>query len=123
VGQQEITLEANDDVGMSLIAGEEADAIIELLKAQLGEELTVRDAVTYLKIETGVGQLEVHFAAVADLLGRSFTLSDFQTIFASYYGRPYVDDDMAGVYADMDMGITDRTGNGAPGSGAAGNGA
>jgi hypothetical protein len=113
MGQQEKTLEANDDVGMSLIASEEADAIVELLTEQLGDGITVRNAVTYLKIETGVGKLEVQFADVADLLGRPFTLSDFQTIFASYYGRPYVDDDMAGVYADMNMGITDPAGDNA----------
>ena len=113
MGQQEITFEANDDVGMSLMAGEEADAIVELLTEQLGDRITVRDADTYLKVETGTGQLEVQFADVAEILGRPFTLSDFQTIFTSYYGRPYVDDDMAGVYADMEMGIvTDRVGNG-----------
>ncbi|MDQ1566479.1 MAG: hypothetical protein QOF96_1359, partial [Actinomycetota bacterium] len=41
-----MTLETNDDVGMSLIAGEEADAIIELLTEQLGDRITVRDAST-----------------------------------------------------------------------------
>jgi hypothetical protein len=110
VGQQDKTFEANDDVGMSLIASEEADAIVELLTEQLGDRLKIRDAVTYLKLETDAGQLEVQFSEVAELLGRPFTLLDFQTIFASYYGRPYVDDDMAGVYADMNAGITERAG-------------
>jgi hypothetical protein len=110
MGQQEKTLETNDDVGMSLIAGEEADAIIELLSDQLGDRLKIRDAVTYLKLETDAGQLEVQFSDVSEMLGRPFTLLDFQTIFASYYGRPYVDDDMAGVYADMSAGITERAG-------------
>ena len=110
MSQQEKTLETNDDVGMSLIAGEEAEAIVELLREQLGDRLKVRDAVTYLKLETDAGQLEVQFSDVAEMLGRPFTLSDFQTIFASYYGRPSVDDDMAGVYADMNAGITERAG-------------
>jgi hypothetical protein len=103
-------LETNDDVGMSLMAGEEADAIVEILQASLGPRLRVRDGVTYLKLETDAGKIEVDFADVADILGRPFTLSDFQTIFTTYYGRPYVSDEMIGVYADMSIGITEGDG-------------
>lgn len=103
--------EANDDVGMSLMAGEEADAIIEILRDQLGDELRVTDCVTYMKLETAAGQLEVRFDDVAEILGHRFTMSDFQTIFASYYGRPSMLEDQIGVYASMTAGVSDGEGS------------
>ena len=98
---------ANDDVGMSLMAGEEADAIVELLREELGDRLRMHDHITYLKLETDAGQLEVRFAEVAEALGRTFTMSDFQTIFSSYYGRPNLLDDRIVVSASMTAGVLD----------------
>jgi len=45
----------NDEIGISLMAGEEADAIVELLTEELGDRLRVKDCVTYLKLETDAG--------------------------------------------------------------------
>ncbi|MEW6470780.1 MAG: MmoB/DmpM family protein [Actinomycetota bacterium] len=96
---------ANNDIGMSLVAGEEADAIVELLKEELGDRLRVTDCMTYLKLETDVGKLEVRFADVADILGRRFNMHDFQVIFSSYYGRPHLLDDRMGIYESMTAGV------------------
>ncbi len=100
-------VEANDDVGMSLTAGEEADAIVGILRGELGHRLRVTDCITYVKLETDIGQLEVSFADVAAELGHRFTLSDFQTVLASYYGRPLLGDDGIGVYSSMTAGVLD----------------
>jgi hypothetical protein len=105
-------IEANEDVGISLMAGEEADAVVDILREELGDRLRVTDCITYLKLETDAGHLEVRFADVAEVLGRPFTLGDFQAIFASYYGRPSVDDDQIGVYASMTAGVFDSNGRG-----------
>lgn len=99
------TVDLNDDVGISLMAGEETDAIVDLLVDQLGDQLRVSDCITYLKLETNVGMLEIRFAEVAEILGRAFSLSDFQLIFSSYYGRPEVFEDKIGVYASMERGV------------------
>jgi hypothetical protein len=96
-----------DDVGISLMAGEEANAISEILRDALGDGLRVSDCTTYLKLETESGSLEIHFEDVGEKLGRPFTLSDFQLVFASYYGRPCVRDDMIGVYSSMTVGVSD----------------
>lgn len=100
---------SNNEVGISLMSGEEADAIVEILKEQMGDDLRVTDSITYLKLETSVGQIELKFADVSEALGRSFTLGDFQVIFASYYGRPSIADDHIGVYSSMTAGVTDST--------------
>jgi hypothetical protein len=99
--------EANDDVGMSLMAGEETDAVVELLRAELGDRMRVTDCITYLKLETGAGHLEVRFGDVAEVLGRRFTMADFQTIFSSYYGRPSITDELIRVDASMTAGVLD----------------
>ena len=99
--------DTNDDVGMSLMAGEETDAVVELLRDELGERLRVTDCITYLKLETDAGQLEVRFADVAELLGRRFTMADFQSIFSSYYGRPSTSDEWIRVDASMTAGVLD----------------
>lgn len=98
---------SNNEVGISLMAGEETDAIVEILKEQMGDGLRVTDSITFLKLETSVGQIELKFDDVSEALGRHFTLGDFQVIFASYYGRPSIADDHIGVYASMTAGITD----------------
>lgn len=98
-------LVANDDVGISIMAGEEADAIVDILRDELGDRLRVSDHVTYIKLETDAGKLEIRFADVAEALGRRFTLSDFQVVFSSYYGRPQVSDDEVAVYASMTAGV------------------
>jgi hypothetical protein len=103
--EPEEQVEANNDVGMSLMAGEEADAVVRILRDELGDRLRIRDCITYLKLETDAGQLEVRFDDVAELLGHSFSLADFQTIFASYYGRPFVDDDRISIHANMTAGV------------------
>jgi hypothetical protein len=103
---QDEQIEANDDVGISLTAGEEADAIVDILREELGGQLRVTDCLTYLKLETS-GQLEVHFAEVAEVLGHQFGLNDFQMIFSSYYGRPLILDDRIGVYSSMTAGVLD----------------
>lgn len=95
----------NDDVGISLMAGEEADAVVSLLRDRLGDALRVSDHVAYVKLETSIGQIEVRFEDAAEVLGRPFTLGQFQVILSSYYGRPTVDDDMFGVYSSMTAGV------------------
>jgi hypothetical protein len=105
--QPEDIVVSNDDVGMSLTAGEETDAIVALLREELGDRLRVTDHATYLKLEAEK-QLEIYFPAVAEALGRPFSLSDFQMIFSTYYGRPQVFEDCVGVYADMTVGVDDR---------------
>ena len=99
--------QTNDDVGMSLMAGEETDAIVELLREDLGDSLRVTDCITYLKLETDAGRIEVRFGDVAEMLGRRFTMSDFQAIFSSYYGRPSLTDDYIRVDASMTAGVLD----------------
>ena len=99
---------ANDDIGMSLVAGEEADAIVELLKEELGDRLRVNDCITYLKLETDAGKLEVRFADVAEILGRRFNMHDFQVIFSSYYGRPQLLDDRMVVDMSMTAGVREE---------------
>jgi hypothetical protein len=101
-------LVTNDEVGISLVPGEEADAIVALVREELGDQVQVTDAQTYVKLETSVGQIEIRLAEVADMLGRRFDLSDFQMIFASYYGRPKITDTMVGVYADMTVGVLEE---------------
>jgi hypothetical protein len=98
---------ANGDVGISIMAGEEADAIAEVLREEMGDSLRIKDCITYLKFETDSGQIEVRFDAVADVLGRHFTMHEFQEVFASYYGRPHLVDDRLGVYASMTAGVRD----------------
>jgi hypothetical protein len=99
--------ETNDDVGMSLMAGEETDAVVQLLREELGDQLRVTDCITYQKLETDAGHLEVRFGDVADLLGRRFTMADFQAIFSSYYGRPSITDEWIRVDASMTAGVLD----------------
>jgi len=99
--------EANDDVGMSLMAGEETDAVVAVLRDDLGARLRVTDCMTYLKLETDAGHLEIRFDDVADLLGRRFTMADFQAIFSSYYGRPSLTDEWIRVDASMTAGVLD----------------
>lgn len=99
--------ETNDDVGMSLMAGEETDAVVQLLREELGDQLRVTDCITYHKLETDAGHLEVRFGAVAELLGRRFTMADFQGIFSSYYGRPSITDEWIRVDASMTAGVLD----------------
>lgn len=106
VAQEQEQVLANEDVGMSLTAGEEADAIEAILRDELGDRLRVTRAPSYVKLEAA-GALEVSLADVAELLGRAFTLADFQMIFATYYGRPYVDDEKIGVYSSMTVGVLD----------------
>lgn len=101
--QQEV--QPNNDIGISLMAGEEADAIVSILTEELGERLRVSDHVTYLKLETDAGKLEVKFDDVAEILGRRFTMGDFQTIFCSYYGRPHLLDDRMSVHESMTAGV------------------
>jgi hypothetical protein len=100
-------VEANDDVGVSLMAGEETDAIVDILREEMGDRLQVTDCITYLKLETGTGHLEVRFDEVAELLGRPFTMSEFQMIFASFYGRPSLVDDRLTVSSSMTAGVLD----------------
>ena len=106
MGTQDQAL-ANNDVGISIFAGEEADAIIELLREELGDELRVKDCLTYKKLETGTGRIEVKFDDVAEILGHRFSMSDFQAVFASYYGRPSLLDDRMVVSTDMSVGVID----------------
>lgn len=107
VARLEGNLVGNDEVGISLMAGEETDAIVELLTAKLGDALKVTDHITHVKLETNAGQIEICFADVAESLGRHFDMGDFQGIFASYYGRPSISDEMIGVYTSMTMGVSD----------------
>jgi hypothetical protein len=100
-------VQPNDDVGMSLMAGEEADVIIDLLRESMGQALRVTDCTTYVKLETGSGRLDVRFDDVADALGRPFDLGAFQMIFSSYYGRPLVLDDRIALCSDMTAGVID----------------
>lgn len=106
-GQELQQVEANDDVGISIVAGEEADAIAEILKEELGDRVRITDCLTYVKFETDVGKLEVRFADVADVLGHRFTMGDFQAIFTSYYGRPNLMDDRMVVSTSMTAGVMD----------------
>lgn len=103
---------ANNDVGISLMAGEEAHAIVDILREKLGGQLRVTNHLTYLKLETDADHLEVCFDDVAEALGHPFSLGDFQTIFASYYGRPIVAEDRIGVYSSMTAGVYDNDGEG-----------
>ncbi|MGH8998984.1 MAG: MmoB/DmpM family protein [Acidimicrobiia bacterium] len=100
--------QTNDDVGMSLMAGEETEAVVEILRDELGDRLRVTDCITYLKLETDAGRIEVRFGEVAELLGRRFTMSDFQAIFSSYYGRPSITDEYIRVDASMTAGVLDE---------------
>jgi hypothetical protein len=101
---------ANNDVGISIFAGEEADAIIEILRENLGDRLRVTDCITYMKLETDAGKIEVKFDDVAEVLGHRFTQGDFQTVFASYYGRPSLLDDRMVVSTGMNVGVIDYDG-------------
>lgn len=101
---------ANNDVGISIFAGEEADAIIELLREDLGDRLRVTDCMTYMKLETDAGKIEVRFDDVAEVLGHRFSQADFQTVFASYYGRPSLLDDRMVVSTGMNVGVIDYDG-------------
>jgi hypothetical protein len=109
VGAQDQAV-ANNDVGISIFAGEEADAIIELLSEDLGDRLRVTDCLTYMKLETDVGKIEVKFDDVAEVLGHRFTQGDFQAVFASYYGRPSLLDDRMVVSTGMSVGVIDYDG-------------
>jgi hypothetical protein len=109
VGAQDQAV-ANNDVGISIFAGEEADAIIELLREDLGDKLRVTDCLTYMKLETDVGKIEVKFDDVAEVLGHRFTQGDFQAVFASYYGRPSLLDDRMVVSTGMSVGVIDYDG-------------
>jgi hypothetical protein len=106
VGAQDQAV-ANNDVGISIFAGEEADAIIEILREELGDKLRVTDCITYMKLETDAGKIEVKFDEVAEVLGHRFTQGDFQAVFASYYGRPSLLDDRMVVSTDMNVGVID----------------
>lgn len=101
---------ANNDVGISIFAGEEADAIIEILREELGDKLRVTDCLTYMKLETAVGKIEVKFDEVAEVLGHRFNQGDFQAVFASYYGRPSLLDDRMVVSTGMSVGVIDYDG-------------
>lgn len=100
-------VEANDDVGISIVSGEEADAIIEVLTATLGDDLRVTDHNSYMKLETSVGQLEIRFDEVAEVLGRPFTANEFQIVFSTYYGRPTLYEERIVVSASMTAGVLD----------------
>lgn len=94
-------------VGMSLMKSEEADAVIDCLRDELGDALEVADHGPYYRIEAD-DKLEVRFADVSDLLGHPFTSNDFHTVFASYYGRPVANEEMIGIYAEM-LGLADHS--------------
>src|SRR5258708_7492476 len=100
-------VQPNDDVGMSLMAGEETDVIVALPLESMGDRPRVTDCTTYVKLETDSGKLEVRFDEVADALGHPFDLGHFQMIFSSYYGRPVVLDDRIAVYSSMTAGVLD----------------
>jgi hypothetical protein len=100
-------LTGNNDVGISLMAGEEADAIVDVLRDKLGDRLRVSDHAAYVKVETDTGALEIALDEVAEILGRPFTMSDFHVVFASFYGRPHVTEERVGIYSDMAAGVID----------------
>ena len=93
-------LQGNNQVGIVIPNGEEAEAITELLREQMGDRLEVTVGGAYTKLVAD-DSIEIRYQEVAEILGRRFTASEFQIIFASYYGRPSMDDDMIGIYSEM----------------------
>jgi propane monooxygenase coupling protein len=91
----------NNDVGITLVAGDEADAVVEVLTAELGSGLRVQRQPAYVRLETDLGRLEVRFADVGEVLGRPFTLHDFHVVFSTYYGHPVVSDDSIAICPEL----------------------
>lgn len=95
----------NEEVGMALRAGDAADAVVEVLGAELGDRLRVEHHLNYLKLRTEAGKLEVRFADVAEVLGYPFGAGDLGAILSAYYGRPDLLDDRLELHADMRAGV------------------
>lgn len=92
-------IEQNDDVGICLMSSEESEAVCQALAERLGDAVRIERGPTFVRVEAR-DRLEVGFDQVSEVLGREFSLSDFQMILSTYYGRIRIDDDQVGVYTD-----------------------
>jgi|GEM_PF-3528716 len=98
----------HDDVGVCLAAGAEADAVIEVLTAELGPAVRVSRRATYVRIETGIGELVIRYSDVEEVLGYSFGAAEFQSILSAYYGRPALADDQISFHSEMTAGVLEE---------------
>jgi hypothetical protein len=105
---EHVALTQHDEVGVSLAAGAEADAVLEVLTTEPGAAVRVDRRATYVRIETDAPPLVIRYDDVADVLGYPFGPGEFQAILSAYYGRPALAEDSISFHAAMTAGVLDE---------------
>lgn len=89
-------------VGISLMGSAEADAAVELMRAEYPDaRISFRDC--YYKIERD-DLLEFDMGKLSELLGRTVTTEMFLVTMSTYYGRMDRSTDKIQIFADIQPG-------------------
>ena len=104
---REQSLAQHDEVGVSLAAGAEADAVVEVLGEDLGGAVRISRRASYVRIDSTVGELVIRYRDVEEVLGYPFGAGEFQAILSAYYGRPTLAEDRISFSSAMTAGVLD----------------
>ena len=86
-------------VGMSLMAGEETEAALELIR-QAYPDTRIKFRECYYKVERD-DVLEFDMPAISERLGRELTTEMFLVSMSTYYGRMVRSNDKIQIFADI----------------------
>ncbi|MEX1669220.1 MmoB/DmpM family protein [Zhongshania guokunii] len=86
------TIKANHTVSAKLMGGEEAGIICDLME-ELYEHVDIIDSGSYVSIETQQEELIFDMEEIAEVMGHSYSVSNFLSILATYKGFIEVNDD------------------------------
>lgn len=86
------TITENHTVSAKLMGGEQAGIICDLME-ELYEHVDVIDSGSYVSIETQEPELIFDMAEISEVMGHSYSVSNFLAILTTYKGFIEVNDD------------------------------
>ncbi|MDF1693950.1 MAG: MmoB/DmpM family protein [Zhongshania sp.] len=86
------TIKANHTVSAKLMGGEEAGIICDLME-ELHEHVDIIDSGSYVSIETQQEELIFDMEEITEVMGHSYSVSNFLSILTTYKGFIEVNDD------------------------------
>lgn len=92
--------EARDGVGLFIIGGEEADAVLEQLRERNQPGLSIQSRDVYWAIEAP-GRIDVDLEDLSERVGRTIGVSDFLVFMATYYGRVVIEENKFSIVTEM----------------------
>ncbi len=92
--------EGHEGVGLFIIGGEEADAVMDQVRERNQPGLRIEDRGVYWAIQAP-GRIDVDLEDLSERVGRDIGVPEFLVFMATYYGRVVIGEKTFSVVTEM----------------------